>query len=413
MSQAGQCNIGTVIGPLRWLLGGLVLSAVGVVAAMPYVDAAAFVARAADLPGAPAMLAAWRSSPIGAIEDRRVPTRYGYVPGRVYGPAHGFSRTIVLVPGVHRDGIDEVRLVALARDLAESGYGVLTVAAPDLQRYRITPAVTDVIEDAVRWAADQPALAPDARVGVIGVSFSGGLSIVAAGRASIRDRVAFLLSFGGHGDLARVMHYLCSGDVGGDLARARHSPLVLGAEQVAVHPPHDYGVAVVLLTLAGRVVPPEQVGPLSTGIEGFLLASSLDMVDKPRATSEFARMRAYAETLDEPARTLMRRVNDRDVAALGRRLLPVVDAMADHPAMPALSPERAPAPPVAPVFLLHGSDDNVIPAIETVLLADYLQGKVPVRGLLSGLITHAEVDRPPTATEAWRLASFWRQVLEN
>ena len=87
--------------------------------------------------------------------------------------------------------------------------------------------------------------------------------------------------------------------------------------------------------------------------------------------------------------------------------------MADHPAMPALSPERAPAPPVAPVFLLHGSDDNVIPSIETVLLADYLQGKVPVRGLLSGLITHAEVDRPPTATEAWRLASFWRQVLEN
>lgn len=342
-----------------------------------------------------------------------MPTRYGAVPARLYGPADGFARAIVLVPGVHRDGIDEARLVALARDLAETGYGVLTVAAPDLQRYRITPAVTDVIEDVVRWASDQQDLAPDGRIGVLGVSFSGGLSIVAAGREGIRDRVAFLLSFGGHGELARVMHYLCSGEVRGDLARARRSRRVLGAEHVDVHPPHDYGVAVVLLTLAGRLVPPEQVGPLSAGIEGFLLASSLDMVDKPRAKAEFERMRAYAESLEEPARTLMRWVNDRAVADLGRALLPVVDAMADHPAMPALSPERAPAPPRAPVYLLHGSDDNVIPSIETVLLGEYLDGRTPVVGLLSDLITHAEVDRAPTAAEAWRLASFWRQVLEH
>ncbi|MDH4066340.1 MAG: hypothetical protein OEW19_18210, partial [Acidobacteriota bacterium] len=255
-----------MFGSLRWLLAGFVLVAAGGVAAMPYVDAAAFIARAADLPGAPATLASWRASRLAPTEDRRVPTRYGAVPARVYRPAQGFARAIVLVPGVHRDGIDEARLVGLANDLAETGYGVLTVAAPDLQRFRITPAVTDVIEDAVRWASEQRALAPDGRVGVLGVSFSGGLSIVAAGRAGIRDRVAFLLSFGGHGDLARVMHYLSSGEVRGDIVRARQSQVVLGAEHVQVHPPHDYGVAVVLLTLAGRLVPPAQVGPLSAGI---------------------------------------------------------------------------------------------------------------------------------------------------
>jgi hypothetical protein len=172
-------------------------------------------------------------------------------------------------------------------------------------------------------------------------------------------------------------------------------------------------VAIVLLTLADRLVPPPQVEPLARGIEGFLLASSLDMVDKPRALEQFARMRTYAETLPEPGRTLMRLVNDRAVRDLGARLLPVVDTLADHPAMPALSPERAPAVPAAPVYLLHGSDDNVIPSIETVLLGEYLQGRTPVHGLLSGLITHAEVNRAPTAAEAWRLASFWRQALGN
>ena len=215
---------------LRWLLGVAVVAAAGTFTAGPYVGAAAFIARAADLAGPPATLAAWTASPVTAPMDATVPTRYGDVPGRVYRPANGFTRTIVLVPGVHRDGIDEARLVGLAQDLAATGYGVLTVAAPDLQRYRITPLVTDVIEDAVRWASEQRELAPDGRVGVLGVSFSGGLSIVAAGRDRIRDRVAFLLSFGGHGNLARVMHYLCSGEVVGDLASARASRVVTGAE---------------------------------------------------------------------------------------------------------------------------------------------------------------------------------------
>ena len=75
--------------------------------------------------------------------------------------------------------------------------------------------------------------------------------------------------------------------------------------------------------------------------------------------------------------------------------------------MPSLSPERA-TPPIAPIFLLHGVDDNVIPSVETVLLAEHLKGKARVHGLLSGLITHAEVNRTATSTEVWRLASFWR-----
>ena len=69
--------------------------------------------------------------------------------------------------------------------------------------------------------------------------------------------------------------------------------------------------------------------------------------------------------------------------------------------------------PSAPVFLLHGVDDNVIPSVETVLLAEHLKGKARVHGLLSGLITHAEVNRTPTSTEVWRLARFWREIMKS
>lgn len=379
---------------------------------LPYLDALGFIIRAADIPGAPATVAGWRASAFAREPLFSVPTRAGDVPARFYRPAGRVRRTVLLMPGVHRDGINESRLVGLAEDLAATGFGVLTIAAPDLQKFKITPQVTDVIEDAVIWASGQPQYAPDGKVGLLGISFSGGLSVVAAGRTSIRDRIAFVMSFGGHGDLARVMHYLCSGEVLGDLERAKHSSAVAGAGHVTVHPPHDYGVAVVLLSLADRVVPADQVAALSRGIDGFLLASSLAITDPPAAIKVFDEMKAYAATLPEPSRTLMTYVNDRAVDKLGPILLPIADALKDHPAMPTLSAERA-VPPLAPVYLLHGVDDNVIPSVETVLLAEHLQGKVEVHGLLSGLITHAEVDRTASLTEVWRLAQFWRGIMNQ
>jgi len=397
---------------LRWGLL-LALGVIGTVLLRPLVDATAFIIRAADVPGAPARLAAWRSAGQGPQHALAIPTRRGPVAARLYHPASAAERTIVLVPGVHRDGIEEQRLVRLAGDLVETGFRVVTVAAPDLQQFRITPDATDLIEDAILWVSTQPELAADGRVGVIGISFSGGLSAVAIGRDRIRDRVAFLVSFGGHGDLWRVMHYLATGEVLGDLSRARQSRVVIGAADVQVHPPHDYGLAVVLLNVADQMVPPDQVGPLRAAIDQFLLASSQAMTDPPLAEQTFAAVRVQSDQLPEPARTLMTHVHTRNVAALGAQLSPVVDRLQSHPGMPAVSLERAPRAPAAPVYLLHGADDNVIPSVETVLLGEYLQGKSDVHGLLSTLITHAEMNRAPTATDVWRLASFWRQVFSR
>ena len=99
----------------------------------------------------------------------------------------------------------------LSRELSASGIAVVTPDIPDLSRFAITPKTTDAIEQAAMWLASQPAFAPDGRIGMIGISFSGGLTLVAAGRPALRDRVAYVLSFGGHADLPRVLRYLCTG----------------------------------------------------------------------------------------------------------------------------------------------------------------------------------------------------------
>jgi len=134
------------------------------------------------------------------------------------------------------------------------------------------------------------------------------------------------------------------------------------------------------------------------------------MVDKAKAALEFVRAKELAKTLTEPARTYMDYVNARDVVRLGPILLPHLPELG---ADPALSPERS-APPSAPVYLLHGTDDNVVPAIESTLLGRDLQARgVRVHVLLTPLITHAEVDRSSTATAIWRLIDFWSRLLDE
>ena len=113
-----------------------------------------------------------------------------------------------------------------------------------------------MIEDAAVWLADRPGPAPDRQIGIIGISFAGGLAIVAAGRPPLRNRVAFVLSFGGHGDLPRTLHYLATGLQPDGTRR----------------PPHDYGVAIILLGVAERVVPVAQAPALRAAILSFLEA---------------------------------------------------------------------------------------------------------------------------------------------
>jgi dienelactone hydrolase len=297
-------------------------------------------------------------------------------------------------------GIEEPRLTALADDLAGAGVKVMAMALPDLQTYRITPRATDVIEDAVSWMSARSDLAPDGRVGIVGISFSGGLSISAASRPSIRDKVAFVLSFGGHGDLDRVMRYLTTGE----------APHVDGLQ---THPPHDYGVAVILYGLADRgVVPADQVVALREGIETFLLASQLTLVSMDKANAAFAQAREMAAKLPEPSRTYLNYVNDRAVSKLGPALVPYLKELGLE--NPALSPQRVEHPASAPLFLLHGDDDTVIPAAESALFSEDLRKKgADVHVLLSGLITHAEVNKAATYVDVWKLISLWAQVLNK
>lgn len=319
--------------------------------------------------------------------------RHGARVARLYLPAQVRTRPLMLSGGVHALGIEEPRLIAFAEELARTGTPVITPALPDLAEYLVTPRLTDDIEDAARAVLEAPEVphAADRRIGLLGISFAGGLSVIAAGRDTLRARVAFVFSLGGHALLPPVMRYICTG-VQPD-GRA--------------HPPHDYGSVILLTNLADDVVPAEQVRPLRDAVHQFLHASHVDMFDKPRAAREFQQAREMETQLPPEARAFMHLVNTRDVPGLGQRLLPFLERWGQEAA---LSPVRSPAP-TAPVFVMHAQDDDVIPDSEAQALGAYLRAQgTPVRVHVTPMINHAEVKRTPTVVELITLVRFWAEL---
>jgi pimeloyl-ACP methyl ester carboxylesterase len=209
-----------------------------------------------------------------------------------------------------------------------------------------------------------------------------------------------VFSFGGYGSFPRVLRFLCTGQ------EPPPDPAAPGAAETHRRQ-HDYGVVIILLGAADRVVPAGQVEPLRAAIRTYLAAAHYDLIDKRLAAQTFGEASQMAEALPEPSRTLMRQVNARDVDRLGALLEPVIRADRQDPA---LSPEESPAP-ICPVFLIHGTEDTVIPAVESLRLGRYLRETTRVRTLLSGIITHAEMDQRHGWGEIWDLVSFFAALI--
>jgi dienelactone hydrolase len=386
----------------RWAVFVLLIVLAGgwivVRAARPTIAAAALIL---DLTGQQRTLRSWLPVRAQAVSTRDfdVPARHGAIHARLFEPATPSGTTTAIFPGVHGGGVDEPRMNALAHQLAANGLRVLIAPLPELRVYTIRPRSTDDVEDVSVWLASQPALAPTGKIALVGVSFAGGLALVAAGRPSLANKLVLVAAMGSQGNLPRAMNYLCT------------SVLPDGT----VQPAHDYGPVVILLAGLHHFVPLDQIDPLRRAIVTFLDASSLDVTDPPKSAALFAEAKRMGDALPEPSRSVMDLVNRRDVKTLGPMLLPYLEELGGAAA---LSPERSPATS-APVFLLHGSHDNVIPYTETPMLAAYLRahGNSNVTTLLTPLISHANVQgagndaaKPPLGA-VWALTRFWASML--
>jgi len=308
--------------------------------------------------------------------ERVVRARMYEPQGRTNAPA------MVIFHGVHHLGIDEPRLMGFARAMAACGIRVLTPELPGIKDYHVDGDSVATIGASVKWMAERTG----APVGVMGLSFAGGLALVAAEDPLYAPGFKFVLAVGAHDSMARVMEYYMTG------RDARPDGTV---ETLA---PHEYGPLVIEYEHLEDFVPAEDVAAVRAVLRAHLYEDN---------AAEALASRALNEQQKGEALALM----DATSAETKARIASVIAK--DAAEMKQLSPGEGLKTLTVPVYLLHGEGDNVIPAAETLWMEKELRPDVLRAALVSPVLSHVNLDgAAPSAKEEWRLMHFFAQVMQ-
>jgi dienelactone hydrolase len=303
---------------------------------------------------------------------------------RRYTPV-GLARAPVtlLLHGVHPRGMDEPRLRQFARALARVGLEVHTPQLPELAAFEAQPALVD---DIAACAAALQRAAGGRKVGAFGISFAGGLLLVAAARPGGEAVFDYVVALGAHHDMRRLARYYAGGKLAGPHG-TRRAP-----------PPHRYAGRILANAYARDLFSPADVA-------GAREAMKLQLTER---YAEAARAR---ERLSPSGRHRLRDVLEGPSMELQALLLRSSERRAD--ALASLSPSGRIARLRVPTFLLHGQDDPIVPSTESEWLARELPPQALRRVLITPALRHAEGSTAPTSLDALRLVSFLAAVLRE
>jgi len=318
-----------------------------------------------------------------AVEQSEVFTFGDNIRARTYRPV-GVANApgMVIVHGVHRLGIDEPRLVAFARDIAATGIVVLTPELRDIADYRITPASIAPIGQAAQQLRQ---MTHAQSVGVMGLSFAGGLAVLAAADPRFANDISYVVSVGGHDDLTRVTTFFATDDI----------PRPDGT--VVHFPAHEYGALVLVYGHPEDFFAPVDAANARESIR-------LHLWEQPQASD------AVAARLSPAGQAKLKVLFEHKKDQVRAELLASIARHRDE--MSAVSPHGHLADLHATVLLLHGSEDSVIPAVETLWLAQDSDGHL-VDALVTPLLTHVDVGKQPPLEERIRLVRFMSRMLEQ
>ena len=303
------------------------------------------------------------------------PLRYRiYTPQDVQDPGG-----VVLLHGVHHLGIDDPRLWNLARALAGAGVLVMTPELQDLADYRVTTRTIDVIGDSAVSLRNRMRR----KVGVLGLSFAGGLALLAANRKEYGDSIGFVVAIGAHDDMSRVARFYAANVI------AKPDGVVMPLQA------HEYGALVLAYS----------------HLEDFFSASDVPIARESLRQWLWENPEAMttAEALSpEGKRELDLLLHHRD--QLRDALLKEITMHKEE--MEAISPHDHVAQLHTPVFLLHGAGDTVIPASETLWLAKDVPAAELKASLISPALVHVDMGNKITWQQQWQLIDFMAQILD-
>ncbi|MBL9087614.1 MAG: hypothetical protein JNM10_10760, partial [Planctomycetia bacterium] len=300
----------------------------------------------------------------------------------------------VAVAGVTPEGVRDPRVLRVVEALAAAG---CEVVAPDLAGLARPGEDEALVDDVVAaWrralAGDGPVASPRRRVAFLGVSLGAGVVVRALARGADGDpapgTVGAVLLVGPPDDtvaLARAWFRR-------PIAPAAASGLEDARSDAGLFARHGVARAAAARLLAG---------PDLVAVRAWLDAVGETPSPGHRepaglASADAARFVAAVRAEDTVA--------DDDLAWILGAATPFLSASS-----PASAPSLARV--TAPVFVVHGVDDALVPVTEARALAARLTASPSVEVLESRLLSHVDVDSPGLA-ETWRHVTFMQRFLD-
>ena len=286
----------------------------------------------------------------------------------LYEPAAGARAGIVLVPGAAEAGKDDPRMVAFAGTLARSGFAVLVPELENVRRFQLRESDARQVADAFVYMASQPALAPEGRAGLAGISYAVGPAVIAALEPDVRAHVRFVMGIGPYYDLESTITYFTTGyyrEPGG--AWRYQKPL-------------DYGK---WAFIAGNVDRFEHEGDrqrLKAWSERLFVDPAADDAD-------------LASQLETPeARALHALIRNPDPEAVPGLIAQLPASVLEDLKGLSLA-ERDLSRLEARMIIVHGYDDRLVPYTESLKLEKALPAGQTRLTLVSGL-NHVDFEQP-------------------
>lgn len=302
---------------------------------------------------------------------------------RYSAEANADAPVLLLLHGVHPRGIDEARLQRFARALAAGGLEVHTPELPELLSLDVSASVVPRI---AACAAALRAQHRGRKPGAIGISFTGGLLLMAAATPQGAQSLAYVVAIGAHADVRRVAQRYAGQPARGPNGERADSPV------------DPYGARVLIAAYAPALFAPADVAPAREALRLYL-------------AERYGDARAATTRLSTAGAARVQAMLAPDGRALRSALAELARTHAGS--LAALSPTGHLARLRVPTLLLHGAEDPIVPSTETAWLAREVPPLALERVLVTPALRHAEASRQPSLAQQLALVDFVAAILRH
>ena len=284
--------------------------------------------------------------------------------------------TLIIVPGLHPEGIHDNRFVAFAETCAEAGFSVVAADIPEFRDFKITIESIQILRSVLDEMRDARKT-----VGMLGISYGAGPVFLLAAE----QKMDYIISIGGYYNLAHAIEYALTATHPGSNKRETHEwgRLIFALNHMdQIAPVEDLEILreslIMRLDLKEKGAEILEKGLSAAGkdfLQGILQGLS---VDQRKACDEILKQREKEALEFSPQRVLSR---------IDRRT---------H------------------VYLIHGTGDQAVPYEETLELETGLKGAgLQVHCLITQGLTHVDVMKLSSTWELLKLLHWERLLLRE